>query len=53
MSRIKVTGYLNTEELPMGSLDPDSETGLSESGFYAQHDALSEHLDGIEFEVES
>lgn len=33
--RIKVTGYLNVEDLPVEFIDINSSTGLSEDGYQA------------------
>lgn len=35
MARIKITGYLDTEELDAEHVDLDDKTGLSEAGYEA------------------
>jgi hypothetical protein len=57
MSRIKVTGYLNTEDMEPEDLDPDHSSGLSESGYdkvttYGQVTYQIADLEDIELEVE-
>lgn len=48
MSRIKVTGYLYTEDMDAEDVDLDHEMGLSESGHMKYMRLLGE-LDDIEF----
>lgn len=51
MARIKVTGYILTDDLEPDHVDLNSETGLSEEGF----EELSElfDLEGLTFELQN
>jgi len=51
--RIKVTGYINTDSLGEGYLDPRHETGLTEQGFFALRESMQEFctIDDLEFEA--
>jgi hypothetical protein len=33
MTRLRVTGYINTEDLDPGQLDPDHSTGLTDEAY--------------------
>lgn len=48
MSRIKVTGYLYTEDLDVEDVDLDHEMGLSDKGFQ-KYSRILNTLDDIEF----
>jgi hypothetical protein len=50
MSRIKVTGYLDTDDLDDRHVDPSHEMGLSEEGYLEWSRRLP--LDDIDFKIE-
>ena len=51
--RIKVTGYLETDDLDPEEVDETHETGLSEEGYLRYSSgAYPLRLDDLEFEVE-
>lgn len=54
MARIKMTAYIDTDELGEGEHDPDDPTGLTEGAYLAfTLGRRTPLLDDIEFELES
>lgn len=60
MARIKVTGYIDTDDLPPEHVDLSHEMGLSNKGFEAfgvgpsiHGNGVSAGLDDVEFEKEA
>lgn len=53
MARIKVTGYIDTEELEATGveLDLSHETGLTASGFDKLSAEFGQQLDDVDFEL--
>lgn len=51
MKRIKVTAYINAEEMDPEFVDLDHEMGLSNEGYTRYLNALSGEMDDIEFEL--
>lgn len=48
--RIKVTGYIEADDLPFGYVDPTHEMGLSSEGYDALGSGVVPPLDDVEFE---
>jgi hypothetical protein len=51
MARIKVTGYIDTDDLAPDDVDLSHEMGLSDKGYLGQINSLP--LDDVEFELEA
>ena len=52
MARIKVTGYIDTEELSMDDLDLSHPMGLSSDGYERLNAELSNYMDDVDFVLE-
>lgn len=50
--RIKVTGYIDTQDLEPGEFDPTHKYGLSAEGYERVISELSDALDDLDFELE-
>lgn len=51
MARIKVTGYLDTDDLDPEQVDLSHEMGLTEHGYDGKFPVFSSILEDVEFEL--